>query len=155
MRLPFCPGRSATQTSVLPPTTLELHWAGPHGWRLLPARHAKYLPWLPAGRSGFLPFLPQQIVSQQISGGVVFWIAYNRYSPAAGDHNIAFRHILLSVISAFCMNIGAQQAYKFSDVRRIKECDRIYITERRQNLRTVIAWDAGTAFTFERARACI
>lgn len=86
---------------------------------------------------------------------MVFWIAHNGDPPAAGNHHIAFRHILLGIVSAFGVNVRTQQAYKLGDIRRIKERDCINVTERRQNLCTFVARDTWPAFAFERARACI
>lgn len=98
---------------------------------------------------------PQQIIFQQISGGVVFRIAYNGDSPAAGNHYISFRHILLSIVSAFGMNIRPQQANKTGHIRRIKNSDCVNVAERRQKLSAFLAWDARPAFPFESARARI
>ncbi len=80
---------------------------------------------------------------------MVFWIAHDGDTSAAGNHYIAFRHILLGIVSAFGVNIRTQQAYKLGDIQRIKERDRINVTERRQNFRTFIAGNARATFAFE------
>jgi hypothetical protein len=84
---------------------------------------------------------------------VVFGIAHDGNTPAAGKHYIAFRHTLRGIVSAFGVNVRTQQANQFGDIGRVKDDNRIHVTERRQKLGTFIAWHAWPAFSLERARA--
>ena len=86
---------------------------------------------------------------------MVFRIAHNSDTPAAGNHHAAFRYVFFGIVSAFGVNVRPQQTYKLGDIRSVKDRDRINITERRQNFRTFIAGNARPAFAFERPRACI
>ena len=86
---------------------------------------------------------------------MVFRIADNFHAPAAFANNIAFGNRVSGVVSAFGVNIWAQQTYKLGDVESVKKRDRIYITECGQNFRTFIAGNARAAFAFERTRARI
>jgi hypothetical protein len=84
---------------------------------------------------------------------VVFGITHDGNTSAAGKHYIAFRHTLRSIVSAFGVNVRTQQANQFGDIGRVKDGNRIHVTERCQNLGTFIAWHAWPAFSLERARA--
>lgn len=86
---------------------------------------------------------------------MVFWIADDGDTSAAGNYYLAFRHILLGIVSAFGVDVWPQQAYKLGDIQRIKDCDRVNIAERRQNLRTFVAGNARTSFALQRPCACI
>jgi hypothetical protein len=107
-----------------------------------------------------LPFPPlhvisQQVVFQEISGGVVFRIAHNGNPPATGNYYLAFGNIFLGIVGAFGVNVRPQQAYKLGDIRGVKDRNRINVTERRQNFRTLIARNARPAFAFESPGACV
>jgi hypothetical protein len=86
---------------------------------------------------------------------MVFWIAHNGDTSAAGNHHITFWHIFLGIVSALGMNVRAQQAYKLGNIRRVKDRDGINITERRQDFRAFIARHARPAFALEGPRTCI
>lgn len=86
---------------------------------------------------------------------MVFGIAYNGNSPAAGNHNIALRHALRRIVSAFGMNVRPQQANKIGHIRRVKNGDCVNIAQRRQKLSAFLARDARPAFPFESARTRI
>jgi hypothetical protein len=84
---------------------------------------------------------------------MVFGITHDGNTPAAGKHYIAFRHTLRGIVSAFGVNVRTQQTNQFGDIGRVKDGNRIHVTERCQNLRTFVARDTWPAFSLERARA--
>jgi len=86
---------------------------------------------------------------------MVFWITHNGDTATAGNHHIAFGHILLGIVSAFGMNVRAQQADKLGDIRSIKDRNGINVTERRQNFGAFITRYPRPTFALEGPRTCI
>jgi len=86
---------------------------------------------------------------------VVFWIADDGDTSAAGNNHVALRHILLCIVSAFGVDVRPQQAYKLRYIQRVKNYDRVNIAERRQNFRTFITGNPRPAFALQCSRARI
>lgn len=86
---------------------------------------------------------------------MVFRVAHDGNAASAGNYYIAFRHAVRGIVSPFGVNVRTQQAYKLCDIGRIKDRDGIYVTQRRQYLRTFLARNAWPTLSFESASAGI
>jgi hypothetical protein len=86
---------------------------------------------------------------------MILAIANNLDPAAAGQYHIPFWHRVLGVISAFGVDIGAQNLDQCADVGSIEDGDCIHILEGSQDLRAFNARSAWAILAFQGANARI
>lgn len=84
---------------------------------------------------------------------MIFGVADNLHSPAAGSHDVPFGDSVLGVVSAFRVDIRAQHPDKLAHVRGVEEGDRIHVLQSGQNLGAFAGRSARAALTFQSADA--
>jgi hypothetical protein len=86
---------------------------------------------------------------------MILAITHNRDPAAAGQDHIPLRYGVLGVVSAFGVDIGAQDLDQSADVRCIEDGYGIHILQGSQDLSPFNAGSAGAIFALEGANAGI
>jgi hypothetical protein len=86
---------------------------------------------------------------------VILRIAYDDDAASASFYLGSFGNALRSVVGAFGVEVGPDFADDGANVVFGKDDDGIDIGERGQNLRALLGWDHGAAFSFQRADGVI
>src|SRR5689334_13615070 len=92
---------------------------------------------------------PSQPRANGLGGGVVLGIAYNFYSPAAGQCFVALGNGFGGVVGSLGVNIGMNFADQRAHVELGKDYDCVYIRESRQDFGAFTFWYQRTALALQ------
>ena len=80
---------------------------------------------------------------------MIFRVTDDADSPAVGVYHVAFGDVLLCVVCAFGVDVGAKRQQEFGDGRLVEDYDVVNCAKGRDRLGSLALRDEGAALAFE------
>jgi len=80
---------------------------------------------------------------------MIFRVADDADAPAVGVYHVAFGDVLLCVVCAFGVDVGAKRQKEFGDGRLVEDYDVVNCAQGRDRLGSLALRDEGAALAFE------